>query len=64
MVNEAEQIRAEVDGRKQRARDLKIVENVFRLYRERLHYLKGDFSHDQNSTPTIARHGHLCVYAE
>ena len=50
-MTEEEQIRAEVERRKQRARDLKIVDNVFKLYREHLCYLKADFNHDQNCMP-------------
>ncbi len=55
-VDEEEHIRAEIEKRKRRARDLKIVDNVFRLYREHLRYLEGDLaqgelSRDKNRMP-------------
>lgn len=42
-------IDAEIAKRKQRARDLKIVDNVFKLYQEQLRYLTGDFAGGENS---------------
>lgn len=50
-MTEEEQIRVEVEKRKQRARDLKIIDNVFKLYREHLRYLKEDFNHERNCMP-------------
>jgi hypothetical protein len=51
-MNEEDQMRAEIEKRKQRARDLKIVDNVFKLYQEHLRHLNSDFDHDKNSMPS------------
>lgn len=49
-MNESE-IRAEVEKRKQRAKELRLDQIVFRLWRDHLRYLQEDFDHEQDSMP-------------
>lgn len=44
-------IRAEVEGRKQRAKDLRLDQIVFRLWNDYLRSLDEDFDHEQNCMP-------------
>jgi hypothetical protein len=50
-TSEEKQIREAVEQRKRRARELGIVDQVFRLYQEHLKYLRSDFGHDLNCMP-------------
>ncbi len=49
-MDEAE-IRAQVEKRKQRAKDLGLPQGVFRLYENHLKYLDKDFDHENSSMP-------------
>lgn len=45
------EIRAEAERRKQRAKDLGLVEIIFQLYRDHVSHLDENFDHDRSSMP-------------